>query len=377
MTQGGDKGTGSLSQKLMREELTMDHNLTSQNKQFNSNTNETNYCSDLVQSLKIVHSSSTDPWFNLALEETLLNELKPEEIILYLWQNNHTVVIGRNQNTWKECDWEQLEKDGGKLARRLSGGGAVYHDLGNLNFTFILSKKNYDLDKQLLVIIEALKILNINAQFSGRNDLLLEGKKFSGHAYYFREQAALHHGTILVHSKLENLNTYLKPSAQKIKSKGIESVRSRVINLTEINSNLTIPAVIASLEKSFTQVYNGTPSFITYQESDQTTLSALYGKYSSWEWRYGESPAFDLSFGIRFTWGEVEFGFRLKNGIITHSTLYSDAMDENLIRTVADSLIGLPLKKQQLIASLNLLKNTENAAQIDDLSDYLSQELLT
>lgn len=135
---------------------------------------------------KIVYSHSYDPWFNLAVEEYLLNHVHDHEVILYLWQNDQTVVIGRNQNAWKECAWEQLEKDGGKLARRLSGGGAVFHDLGNLNFTFLTTKKHYELERQLSVILQALRKLGVNAEFSGRNDLMLDGRKFSGHAYYYQ-----------------------------------------------------------------------------------------------------------------------------------------------------------------------------------------------
>jgi lipoate-protein ligase A len=323
---------------------------------------------------KVVYSTSYDPWFNLALEESLLNQLAPHEIILYLWQNQTTVVIGRNQNAWKECAWEQLEKNGGKLARRLSGGGAVFHDLGNLNFTFILRQEYYDLEKQLSVIFEALKINNIQAEFSGRNDLLLKGKKFSGHAYYFRNQAALHHGTILVHSDLNSLNLYLKPSPKKMLSKGIDSVRSRVVNLSSLNKNITIKQIRESLEKSFASSYGHPDSFITYGEADKSNFLKLYEKYSSWEWRFGASPRFDFSLCEHFPWGEIEIGFQLKNGIISACTLYSDAMDETLIRTIAQCFLGLPLNKQNLIKALSSLQNTENEYLINDLSSFISQE---
>lgn len=325
-------------------------------------------------STKIVYSTSYDPWFNLALEEFLLTQVKSDEVILYLWQNHHTVVIGRNQNAWKECAWEQLEKDGGKLARRSSGGGAVFHDLGNLNFTFLTGQGRYDLEKQLSVILHALKALNIDAEFSGRNDLLIDGKKFSGHAYHFRQQGALHHGTIMVKADLESLSTYLKPSQKKIQSKGVQSVRSRVINLTEINPDITISQVTSSLQESFAEIYQKPDAFLTYCEKDKEKFPEIYHKYASWEWRFGESPRFDLTFYERFPWGEVEFCFHLKNGIIQSCVLYSDAMDEALIQTIGQTFTGLPLNRQDLIDALALLKDAGNAQMIQDISSYLSQE---
>src|SRR6056297_3762446 len=152
----------------------------------------------ILHNTKIYHSTSFDPWHNLAFEEYLLNQVEENEVILYLWQNDNTGVIGRNQNAWKECRSELLAEEGGKLARRLSGGGAVYHDLGNLNFTFIMDKDNYNLKKQLKVILEAVRDQGIEAEFSGRNDLVVKSKKFSGNAFYFGSETAYHHGTILV-----------------------------------------------------------------------------------------------------------------------------------------------------------------------------------
>ena len=142
----------------------------------------------MLEKLTYIESNTTNPYHNLALEEALLFGCGKEECILYLWQNEKTVVIGKNQNAWKECRTEKLERDGGHLARRLSGGGAVYHDLGNLNFTFLVSREHYDLDRQLAVIQRALEHLGLRAEKSGRNDLLINGKKFSGNAFYLRER---------------------------------------------------------------------------------------------------------------------------------------------------------------------------------------------
>lgn len=296
--------------------------------------------------LRHVKSRSFNPWYNLSLEEYLLKNIKKDEIILYLWQNENTVVIGRNQNAWKECAWQQLEEDGGKLARRLSGGGAVYHDLGNLNFTFIINKEDYNLEKQHSVIIDALNKFNIKADFSGRNDMLIDGKKFSGHAYYTSNNKSYHHGTLMVNSDLEKLDYYLKPSEKKIKSKGIDSVRSRVTNIAEANSEVTIEKLKASMDESFCKIYSGECIYEIY-EIKVDPLIKIYDKYSSWEWRFGQSPKFDISYSERFAWGEFELQLSLKNGEIFDCKIYTDAMDVELFSGLKEKLKGCILKKSR------------------------------
>lgn len=295
----------------------------------------------------LIESGYDNPWYNLALEEYLFNTIKPDELILYLWQNNNTVVIGRNQNAWKECDYEKLENNGGKLARRLSGGGAVYHDLGNLNFTFIMYKNNYNMEKQLSVLKNALKYFNINAEFSGRNDMLIGGKKFSGHAYYFKDNKAYHHGTLLVNSDLEKLSVYLNPSKKKIESKGIDSVRSRVTNIADIDKDISIYRLANALKRSFETIYGSISKYKVY-DSDNLDILNLQDKYSSWDWVYGKSPKFDISFSDRFAWGEIEIALSLKNGIITDMQVYTDAMDTGLFEDFSSGFIGSKLSKEAI-----------------------------
>ncbi|MGI6065389.1 MAG: lipoate--protein ligase [Bacillota bacterium] len=326
---------------------------------------------------KIVRSDSCDPWFNLALEEYLMQNVLDHEVILYLWQNDRTVVIGRNQNAWKECAWEQLEKNGGKLARRLSGGGAVYHDLGNLNFTFLMRKRHYDLKKQLTVILDSLKKFDIDAQISGRNDLLIGDRKFSGHAFCFRGQAAYHHGTILINSDVDKMADYLRPSKSKIASKGVDSVRSRVVNLVELNPSLSIPAVMDSLAESFGIVYGRPREHLTFDEN-KIDLSSAYQKYSSWEWRFGESPQFDISFSERFSWGEIEIGLRLKKGRVESCTVFSDAMDEKLIRRIPPVLQGVPFSPESISQAIQTLHShhKEGNEIIDDIFQWIKGAVL-
>lgn len=305
----------------------------------------------------LIESNSNNPWYNLALEEYLLNTINPDEFILYLWQNNNTVVIGRNQNAWKECNYKKLENDGGKLARRLSGGGAVYHDLGNLNFTFIMHKNNYNMEKQLIVLKNSLKYFNINTEFSGRNDMLIDGKKFSGHAYYFKDNKAYHHGTLLVNSNLEKLSVYLNPSKKKIESKGVDSVRSRVTNISDINKDISIYRLANALKKSFEDSYGAISKYNVYDDNNLDILK-LQDKYSSWDWIYGKSPKFDISFSERFIWGEIEIALSFKNGIISDMQVYTDAMDTGLFEEFSSGFIGSKLNKG--IMSKICEKQTQN-----------------
>ncbi|MFW5737187.1 MAG: lipoate--protein ligase [Halanaerobium sp.] len=328
----------------------------------------------LNNKLSLIYSEEYNPWYNLALEEHLLNNLDDNEIILYLWQNDHTVVIGRNQNAWKECRCSQLEEeDSGFLARRLSGGGAVYHDKGNLNFTFILKRDKYNLKKQLSVILKAVKNLGIEAEFTGRNDLTAAGKKFSGNAFYYTKEKAYHHGTILFDTDIESLVDYLQVSKEKIKSKGIESVRSRVVNLKDLKENLSLEAVKNEVENSFIDIYSNENSSVNkkfIKPSKSEKLKSLYDKYSSWDWRYGRTPNFDIYFEKRFDWGGVELGINLKKGKIEELEVFTDAEDADLFLKINDSLKGKKLNKKIIIASLEELKDNNNSEQINDLQNW-------
>ncbi len=306
---------------------------------------------------KIVLSSSFDPYYNLALEEYLVNNVAENEVILYLWQNENTVVIGSNQNPWKECKCKDLETSNGKLARRLSGGGAVFHDLGNLNFTFIASKALYNLEKQLQVILTAIEKQGIKAEFSGRNDLEVDKKKFSGNAFYFTETSAYHHGTILIDVDMSKLGTYLQVSKEKIQSKGIDSVQARVVNLKSLNPNITVETIKNSLKESFKELYGGScKEFIFTPEV--FNLYNLYDKYSSWNWIYGESPSFDITLENKFTWGHIEIGLCIEKAIIKKSVVYSDAMDNNLIVKIGTILEGTPFNITSMCEKIRSLSKT-------------------
>ena len=321
---------------------------------------------------KLIISTSFDPWHNLALEEYLFRHVEPNQVILYLWQNQNTVVIGRNQNAWKECRCRQLEQDGGKLARRLSGGGAVFHDLGNLNFTILMDRAHYDLEKQLKVVLEGVKKLDINAKFSGRNDLTVEERKFSGNAFYYEQDKAYHHGTILINVDIDKLSAYLQVSKEKIASKGVDSVQSRVGNLSMFQPDITIEKMKEALIESFQELYgeSGEPQVIVSDSSYD--LQELYQKYSSWEWLYGKTPIFDIVFETRFPWGGIELGLTLNKGLIVEAKVYSDAMNSQLIREVASVLNHCPFQIAPMINRLNQLEGApEDEMILIDLVKWL------
>lgn len=324
---------------------------------------------------KIVQSDSFDPWHNLALEEYLFRQVEKNQIILYLWQNQNTVVVGRNQNAWKECRCSKLESDGGKVARRLSGGGAVFHDLGNLNFTFIMDRSLYDLKKQLRVILEGTQKLGIHAEFTGRNDLTVDGKKFSGNAFYFEGDKAYHHGTIMIDVDVRKVSEYLQVSREKMVSKGVDSVQSRVTNLRNYRPDLTIAEMKETLIQSFQELYGKGPEPVLIKEQGHH-LKELYAKYSSWDWLYGKTPRFDVSWETRFPWGGIDLGLTLNKGIITESKIYSDAMNANLIEDIAAALIGRPLIAEDIGEGLETIGGVEeDKAIIEDLKNWLGIKL--
>lgn len=327
----------------------------------------------MITKTRIFRTHTLDPWWNLAVEEYLLDRVEPGECILYLWQNQNTVVIGKNQNPWKECRTELLENEGGKLARRLSGGGTVFHDTGNLNFTFVVDRENYDLERQVKVILSAVNNLGIEAEMSGRNDLTADGRKFSGNAFCFRRTGAYHHGTVLVSADLEKLTRYLQVSDEKIRSKGIESVRSRVVNLSEFKPALTIEEMAEALMIAFRENYGGDPKVTGgFEDMDRGVLEELYRKYSSWEWRYGEAPKFDIDMDTRFPWGGMEIGLQLEKGQVVQAKVYSDALDEEFVGRIPDLLLACQFGSMCLAESVRKAADTKEREQMaEDIADWI------
>jgi lipoate-protein ligase A len=329
----------------------------------------------VIKKTLVIDTSETNPWRNLALEAFLLENTPAETCILYLWQNRHTVVIGRNQNARKECRVAELEADGGFLARRLSGGGAVYHDMGNLNFTFLIPAADYDVGLQTEVILRAVRSLGVDAQRSGRNDIETQGRKFSGNAFYKAGNNAYHHGTILVQVDPAAAQQYLSVSQDKIKAKGVDSVKSRIINLVECNPAITIEKMKAAMRRSFDETYQLKAGDLTLENAPEKlmlpdaaaigkNIEAHYDVFSSEDWRYGKDPPFEWTVSGRFAWGGIEIRLSVKKNSIEDAALFSDSMDVEFILALPKLLRGCAFNEAAVKARL---ENTEAAHDVVSL----------
>lgn len=302
----------------------------------------------MIRKVQYFITEEKNPYKNLALEETLLHQVEPDACILYLWQNENTVVIGKNQNMWQECRVQELTRDGGFPTRRMSGGGAVFHDLGNLNFTFLMHQADFDVSRQCKVITEALKNLGIKAEQSGRNDILVDGRKISGNAFYRSGDRCYHHGTILLRTDKEKLEKYLSVSRDKLQSKGVESVKSRVANLCEFLPDLTIGQLQEALLESLGQVYQLPVRQLGSDWPDPAFMEASFEKFSSWDWVYGRKITFRDVLKRRFPWGSAEIGLDVEGGVIADCQVYSDAMDVKLPERISEALKGCRFLGEQM-----------------------------
>ena len=325
----------------------------------------------MINKLSFYISDCHNPYTNLATEKYLLDSVGNDEIILYLWQNQNTVVIGKNQNALTECKCALLEEDGGHLARRLSGGGSVFHDLGNLNFTFLCRTENYDLSKQMQVIKEACVLGGISAEISGRNDILADGRKFSGNAFYNSRGKSYHHGTILVNADKQKLGKYLTPPKAKLQSKGVKSVKSRVINLSEINPTLTIEMLKDYILSAFGKVYRLSPS--PFVIDDTAGISNLAEEYASWEYLYAPSLPFTFSCEGNFPWGNIELQLDVKEGKIQSAGVYTDALDHTLPDLLKDALKDCIFRMEEIEKSI--IAKLPEPISTDIFSLLKSQEL--
>lgn len=330
----------------------------------------------MIKHIQYIVTEETNPYKNIAMEEYLLRNAAPETCILYLWQNRHTIVIGRNQNCWKECKVAELEADGGFLARRLSGGGAVFHDMGNLNFTFLIPEEDYDVDRQLKVIVEACRLLGIKAEKTGRNDITVDGKKFSGNAFYKTEGKCYHHGTLMIQVDLENVSHYLNVSADKLKAKGVSSVKSRVTNLSEFYPGLTIELMTEKLIEAFQNVYGVEAKELKTETLPKEILEERAEFFGSPSWKYGKHRPFSFAASKRFIWGDIDIRFQVKEGIIEHADVFSDAMDETFLLKVPEILEGCPFDPKAMEERLTAMnQETEEQRQmIKDIELLLKEQ---
>lgn len=300
-----------------------------------------------------IENKSLKPHFNLALEEYAIRHLDLEDSIFMLWQNEPTVVIGRNQNTVEEINAKYIKENHIHVVRRLSGGGAVYHDLGNLNFTFILADQKDDVSnfkKFTEPVIQVLHSLGIPAEFSGRNDITIEGKKFSGNAQYVCNGRLLHHGTILFDSELSVVQNTLNVKIDKIESKGIKSVRSRVTNITPyLQSPLSIEEFKTILIKSVLGQEDIASKTYQLTEEDTAKIEEIRrNRYETWAWTYGESPAFDMQKSRKYTGGILDIRLQVENGNILGCKIFGDFFGKYEVSELEKILCHTPFSESHI-----------------------------
>lgn len=330
----------------------------------------------MLKKIQVIESIVDNPYQNLAVEKYLFDTVEEDAVILYLWQNQRTVVYGRNQNVWKECNVSKLLADGGYPARRLSGGGAVYHDLGNLNFTFLAQKSEYNVNRQMDVILKACHQCGIDAEKTGRNDIAVNGRKFSGNAFFHSGNQRYHHGTILIHSDLSALSGYLNVDSQKLQSKGVTSVKSRVINLQEICSKLTIVQMKQALAEAFTQVYERDAEIVTPECLEQEKLAKYTQMFQSDDWLYGRQIPFTMRIYRRFVWGDFDCNLNVNHGRIQEVRLYSDALEGAFIEQIQERMVNLPLSCEKLSQMIEgLASNQVQKKMSDDIRVLLYEKI--
>lgn len=311
----------------------------------------------MEKKFQFITHSNHDPYFNLASEEYLLKQ--KDGFYLYLWINAPSVIVGVNQNAFKEVNLNYTEKNGIKVVRRLTGGGAVYHDLNNINYTIIAPHhESENLYKEFSApIIEYLSSLGIKAEFSGRNDILVDGKKISGNAQTVFGNRVMHHGTLLFDTDTLVLSSALNPNKLKIESKGIKSVRSRVVNIKDcLKKTLTVSEFLKGLAQKFLMISEQ----YEFTKQDLIAINKLRDeKYCTYEWNIGRSPKGSIFFEERFDFGIVSIGFDTKDGLIENAEIYGDFFCKKDVKELAQKLNGVKFDKS---AVLNALK---------DLSEYI------
>lgn len=294
-------------------------------------------------------SSSTDPRFNLAMEQYLFEEGPEKGPWFFLWQNDNAIIVGRNQNTEAELDGEYTRAHGIRVVRRTTGGGAVYHDLGNLNFTLIADGRNSaDLDLHLFCrpVAAALKRLGVPVEISGRNDMLIEGKKFSGNSQRIWRGRVLHHGTLLFDSDLTVLSSALRVPADKLLQKGVASVRSRVANIKDyLPRAVTLQEFWGLLAD---EMFGGkAPEPYRFTPKDLDRIQEIKrSRYDTWEWNYGQSPEYDVKKEARIQdCGKLELQLRVTKGRIACCRIYGDFFGSRDSSEVEQALLGCRLEE--------------------------------
>ncbi|MGG3943176.1 lipoate--protein ligase [Peribacillus psychrosaccharolyticus] len=297
-----------------------------------------------------------DPMMNLAIEEYVLRNLDINESYLLFYINEPSIIIGKNQNTAEEINTEYVEEKGIKVVRRLSGGGAVYHDLGNLNFSFITKDDGesfHNFQKFTEPVVKALKKLGINAELSGRNDILAEGKKISGNAMFSTRGRMFSHGTLMFDVNVDDVVASLKVKKDKIESKGIKSVRSRVTNIADFLENpITIEEFKSLILKYIFEDSEEVPEYVLTEEDWNKIHEISKERYQSWDWNYGKSPKFNLQNSHRFPVGSIDILLEVNKGRIESCKIYGDFFGVGEVAEIEELLNGVRYEREAIADAL-------------------------
>ena len=302
-----------------------------------------------------IHHHSTDPYFNIATDEYIFKHIK--EDCFMLWQNDNAIIVGKHQNTLAEINLDYVKEKDIKVVRRLSGGGAVYHDLGNLNFTFTRTSDNEDMvnfKRYTLPILDVLQELGIDAKFEGRNDLTIEGKKFSGNAEHVFKNKVMHHGTLLFSSEMKDVSGALKVNPLKYKGRGTKSVPKRITNISNhLKEPLSLGAFTARIMNHILSTFPDAKMY-EFTKEDLVAIQKIRDeKYATWEWNFGRSPEYNFHQGMRSEGGVIEVQLNVENGIIQKAKITGDFFHIRDILPIEEAMINLPHEEEAIKKTLS------------------------
>ena len=311
--------------------------------------------------MKLILNSNNDPAVNLALEEYCVRNLDVEnEMYLLFYINKPSVIIGKHQNTIEEINKQFVDKNGIQVVRRISGGGAVYHDFGNMNFSFITKYSPeffHNFEKFTKPLVETLREMGVEAELGGRNDIVVGGRKISGNAQFTNLKSMFSHGTLLFNSNLDDVVQALNVKMDKIESKGIKSVRSRVANISELLSeSITIHDFKERITNSIFKEYESLPLYILTDSEWEKVHKLSEQKYRTWEWNFGRSPEFNVQKVNRFEFGQIDVRIFVKDGEIQEIKFYGDFLGYGDSEDVENKLKGVLFKDEEVES---VLKNTD------------------